>query len=197
MSQRGFTLIELMIALAIFALISAFAYRALDQLFLVQQRVRAEAARWDDVQRTLNRIERDFRLLLPRSAVSESGEREPALYFVARGNTLALSRAGLAGADGALAAPQRIAYRLSGTTLELLRWPHIDRAPRSDPVLAPLLTDVASVDYRFLGSRGEWHGEWPARGASGEATLPRAVEVRIRLKDAGTLTRQFALAIAP
>jgi general secretion pathway protein J len=63
---RGFTLIELVVALFITAIIFAFGYRALDQAFKSRREVDQQSARLIAVQQALRTLEQDFELLAPR-----------------------------------------------------------------------------------------------------------------------------------
>jgi general secretion pathway protein J len=194
-NQRGFTLIELLVALAIFAVLSAIGYRSLDQLRRTEQAVTRETHEWEAVARTFARLERDVAAALPRPAINPYGQREPAVWFASRGNTLAFTRSGYAGSDGLMQAPQRLAYRLDGERLLLWQWPHVDAAPRSEPRVAVLLDQVRRIDWRFLDSRETWHESWPPPGVSptqAEGLLPRAIEVTvIRTHSPEPLTRRL------
>src|SRR4051812_37517430 len=69
----GFTLVELLVALAIFALIAAFAYRGLDALLQSRVALDADARKWRDASIFVGRIERDVAAALSRGATGESG----------------------------------------------------------------------------------------------------------------------------
>ena len=69
----GFTLVELLVALAIFAILSGFAYRSLGTLLESSERLRAESRKWRDVAVFVGRMERDLRSVLDRQAIGTSG----------------------------------------------------------------------------------------------------------------------------
>src|SRR5436190_11839713 len=69
----GFTLIELLIALAIFAMISAFAYRGLNVLMESRASLATESRKWRDVALFVGRVERDMQAVLDRRAKNTYG----------------------------------------------------------------------------------------------------------------------------
>ena len=59
--QRGFTLLELLVALAIFSLLSVLGYRAVAALTASESQLSAEAQRWQALDALFARLEGDFR----------------------------------------------------------------------------------------------------------------------------------------
>src|SRR5688572_24956741 len=134
----GFTLVELLVALAIFALLSGFAYRGLTALLESRDALRKESRKWRDTAIFIGRIERDLRSVLDRAATSPGGTPlAPVSSSVeaagAQVRGLAVTRSGGALQEGVLAAPQRIAYRLRDGRVERLAWGSTDPAPRDEP----------------------------------------------------------------
>src|ERR1700691_3695280 len=62
----GFTLVEVLVALFITAILFAFCYRALDEAFKSRRDVDEQSARLIAVQQALRTLEQDFELLAPR-----------------------------------------------------------------------------------------------------------------------------------
>ncbi|MDR0770922.1 MAG: type II secretion system minor pseudopilin GspJ [Burkholderiales bacterium] len=194
---RGFTLIEILIALMIFAVISVLAYRATSALTDGEQRLAREAAHWRAIEQVFTRLEADVRQTLPRPLAEGgrvlppwSGQREPQ-----RRVELQFARAApnLPTAVGTTHG-QRMAYvwqkNERGGTLELLYWPTFDNAPDTAPLRYLLLDGVASFRLDYLSKDGGWLDEWPRLG---EATLPRAVRVQLAAADGAVVERLFVL----
>ncbi len=72
-SARGFTLVELLVALAIFALVAAFAYRSLAAMLETRQALERETRKWRDASLLVGRLERDLAAVLDRVARGSSG----------------------------------------------------------------------------------------------------------------------------
>ncbi len=72
--QPGFTLVELLVALFITAIMFTIGYRALNQAFRSRKEVDEQSARLIAVQQALRIIEQDFELLQPRPVRQLTGD---------------------------------------------------------------------------------------------------------------------------
>ena len=63
-SSRAFTLVELLVALAIFAVLAGFAYRGLQAMLDNREALQKETRKWRDVALFVGRIERDLSAVL-------------------------------------------------------------------------------------------------------------------------------------
>lgn len=194
--QRGLTLLELVVAVAVLALFSVMAYGALDRVLLHSARIDGEQAFWRALAVAFVRLEDDFAHARPRTVRDLDGTPLPAF----RGqptDTRALAepsveftRGGVLVVDGG-ARPdlQRVAYLLRDQTLLRLTWPTLDRAPDAKPVESVLLRDVDSFVVRFYDPAAGLHDSWPVEGT--KEPLPRGVELGVRFSDRGEFTRVF------
>jgi general secretion pathway protein J len=194
MRQRGFTLIEMLVALTIFALMSVLAYRGLTAVLETRAHLTEDNRRWRDIALTLAQLEQDLGQAVDRPLRDNGNLLLPALV----GNPqpagddaqLSVSRMGMAWQTGVLADVQRHDYRLNDGTLEQLVWPVLDRAPRSEPVVHRLLERVSRFELRYLDGSGNWQSRWPLPGMP---ALPSALEVVLELDQGTVVTRVFAL----
>ncbi|MGH8713709.1 MAG: type II secretion system minor pseudopilin GspJ [Casimicrobiaceae bacterium] len=190
--RSGFTLLEVLIAIAIVALLALMGYRAVAALSDSEARLSAEAARWRSLDLFFARLEADLRQAMPRPVRSAAG-REPAWLGVADANgdaTLAFSRAGPEFTIDPGSAGLRLGYRLRDGTVEVLYWPGYDRPRDSEPSAYALLSGVAHLRLSYLTASGRWVETWPL---AGEADLPRAVRVAVTLASGQTIERWLAL----
>ncbi|MFA6440942.1 MAG: type II secretion system minor pseudopilin GspJ [Sterolibacterium sp.] len=198
--QRGLTLIELMVAVALLALITSMAYRGLDSVSRSGERSLAESDHWQGVALFFERIGADIAQPSRRPVRPGAENAAPLAEWWGR----SVAGAGAAtGVDPAAAqleftrkSPRgrdeiRLGYRLRDDKIELLLWPVLDRAPGTQPEVYVVLEGVGSLHFRYLDSAGAWQEIWPAAGV--REALPRAVAVDITLKDGVTLHRLFAL----
>jgi len=188
---RGFTLVEALLALAIFGVIAVLAYRATSSLSDGEARLSAEAQRWRTLETLFMRFEADIRQAVPRSA-RVGAAREPAwVGTVYEGHSAAVfTRAGSAFAVEPGPGGQRMGYRLNGNTLELAYWPAIDHADAAQPVVYPLVAGVTGFELEYLTREGLWRTRWPLFG---EDELPRAVRLTLVLDEGVRIDRWFTL----
>ena len=189
---KGFTLVELLVALAIFALITGFAYRGLTAMLESRAALETESRQWRDVAIFVGRLDRDLSAALKRTALGASGTPLPPLSSVTESSSspdgLSLTRSGSPLQESALASPQRIAYRLRDGAIERLSWAGVDIAPRDEPATVSVLKRVSAFSVRFLDPTGEWRPTW-GLPLSGETNFPAAVEVTVQLASGEKIVR--------
>jgi general secretion pathway protein J len=194
--MKGFTLLEILVALAIFALLTAISYTGLNAVLDSREQLAAENQKWRDLALVFGRLEQDIANAAPRSIRDSSGLNAPALAGQQnRRNVdepqLALTRTGFAGRAGNLAALQRVGYRLKERNLEQLVYPVLDQAPLTLPQALPLASGISAFQLRYLDARGAWQPNWPVAGI--QDAMPAAVEVAITLAPEERITRIFLL----
>jgi general secretion pathway protein J len=196
MRSRGFTLLEVMVAVAVFAVVAALAYGGFNQLSQQRDIVERSAGRTRAVQSAVQRMSEDFQMLEPRPIREPLGETlEPALRVSdARAETIAdLTRSGWTNPAGMTRSTlQRVTYRLQDNKLQRAYWNALDRTLTAEPTSAVLLDNVRSVAFRFMDQNQSWHQQWPPLGYSGPDSArlrPIAVEITIELEDWGKIVR--------
>lgn len=197
-TAAGFTLLEMLVALAIFAVLAALAYSGLQTVLDSRTEVAASMKRIEAVSRAFDRIGRDLSQAIDRPIRDGYGEKQPALFgdVDLRGRGLQFTRAGWANPLGEPRSDlQRVAYQLRGGRLYRLYWNVLDRAQDSTPQRMRLLNHVDSVHIRYLGQGNDWEPEWPppVHPTGTVPVLPRVVEVELVLPDLGHLTRLYRL----
>ncbi len=178
---RGFTLIEMLVAVAIFAVMAALAYAGLDAVLRQRGVLEQHYRELHALQRAYQVMQRDFSQAAPRGVRDELGGPLPALRGDPSGRVVALTRAGYPNPAGVRRSQLlRVRYALQDHKLERVQFPVLDRAPVPAPAPDVLLRGVRSLELRYLGDRGDWRLSWPPPG--GQATvLPRAVEITLRV----------------
>ena len=189
----GFTLLEVLVAMSIFALVSVVAYSGLRTAVDAKRSSDTADARLAELQRAYAVASRDFRQLAPRGVRSAFGDTEPPLLTevgevrltrAGRGNPLEFNRSEFV----------RVGYRLSADG-ELVRlvWPALDQPIDASPAEMILVAEVDALGLRFLGDDDRWFETWPPANAEPEETsLPQAVELTLELEDYGELRWLFA-----
>ncbi len=197
---RAFTLIEVLVSLAIFAILAGLAYGALSQTLDSAELLNDRMDRLQAIQRTIRLLSEDLQQLSPRPIRDELGEAiGPALDAgFQSGFALELTHGGWSNPivlpRGTL---QRSAYRIEEDELIRYHWRVLDRTLANVPVSVALLDGVESILFRFLQTNGEWTEQWPPSnrpGALGARQRPRAVEIILTLAGEGEITRLLEVA---
>lgn len=196
--QHGFTLLELLVAMSVFAIMAVATYTGLRSVLFNQTDVEAQAQRLGEIQMAFYLLAQDIQQTLPRFVIDEYGDRQPALQSnEVNDDFLRLTRAGWDNPLGQQRASlQRLAYRLEQGHLLRLYWDTLDRSGIGEPRQTTLLENVAAIEVRFLDKQNTWQTQWPPGDAGatvGLEELPRAVELQVTLEDWGTITRLFPL----
>ncbi len=194
---RGFTLVELLVAIAIFGVLAAIAYGGLRSVLTSEHSVDQAAERLRALQQTMLFIGRDLAQISSRGIRDEYGVQQPPL--LSQANALAVmefTRGGWSNPAGQMRSSlQRIGYAVEEQTLIRYSWTVLDRAPDTKPQRLPLLENVVSMKMRFMDASHAWQAQWPlpTTAQSAPASLPLAAEVTIELKDLGVLKRLFEI----
>jgi general secretion pathway protein J len=203
--QSGFTLLELLVAMGIFALMAAMAYGGLNNILNEDKATNEHASRLAQLQKTFLWLGRDIEQAVNRPIRDEFGDPQLAMLGVEVGQyQLELTRAGWRNPAGRPRSNlQRVAYGVHDGKLIRYYWNVLDRAQDSKAIETVLLDGVVRMELRFLsdvssgqgniqGSSG-WGNDWPstALGTQPTSDLPRAVEVTLETEAEGRITRLF------
>jgi general secretion pathway protein J len=217
---RGFTLLELLIAIIIFGLIAAMAYSGLNNVLNARSKTEARVQQLYKLQMALTLMERDVEQVVDRPIRDEYGDEKPALVgneygdflleFTHTGwlNPLSSPRSNL----------QRVAYWVKDEKLYRTIWYVLDRAQDSKHYDTVLLEGVKNLEFKYLDDKNEWQRSWPPQNLSGstqaqilqaqqqnqqsgeppaalqfiqQPTFPRGIVVEMETKSFGKVERWF------
>ncbi|HHJ11965.1 MAG TPA: type II secretion system protein GspJ [Chromatiales bacterium] len=200
---RGFTLIEILVAVAITALLAAMAFGGLNVVLDTADHTRAHQQRLHDLQIAMLLLVRDLRQAVPRPVRDGDQGEQPALRIGGvSGPALSLTRGGWDNPAGQRRSHlQRVAWALDGDRLVRRYWFHLDRPAGSEPREQRLLEGVHDLSIVALDADGQPRSEWPPqatpeqieRGEDNLALLPAGVLVRFTLDGVGEIERRVAV----
>jgi general secretion pathway protein J len=212
--SRGLTILEVLIALSIFALIGVASYRMLTSVISAQEITNEHSVDLGQLQKTMLILGRDLEQSVARPVRLSTGVELPALQVNSGEFQLELTRAGR---RNPLNLPrsslQRVAYEVGPHPAKdrsdslfygdqrtyLLRyyWSSLDRGGRSKAQVQALLAAVESIEFRVISDRGELR-QWPrasvsrrADGAIEPAEKLLAISLRIDHGQLGEIDRLF------
>ncbi len=195
--QRGFTLLEILVAAFITGLMLITAYTTIAKSGTHKQRIEARYDRLQEIQLAMRLITKDIAQIQPRPVRDLVGQSQLSAVMTAEseggiemtvggyGNPLNLQRS----------QQQRVAYQIEEDALYRSQWLVLDRTQGSIPIRRKLVENINAMSVRFMNRQLEWTDSWPqSRDGGNLQELPLAIEITIELEDFGTLRRIVEIA---
>ena len=188
----GFTLIEVLVAIVIFALISVFSVQGFLMVANMEQRSREEVEAEKNFHQIWSLIGQDLLHMRQRPIRDQFGIVDGA-YIAGRDPYLVeFTRGGLPSLPISPGGMMRVAYRLSDEN-ELIRviWPSLDSPLTDEQQERVLMTGVAEVQFEQLNQNNFYEPIWPPLNIQGnsESLMPRMVRVSIETLSGLEMTR--------
>ena len=192
----GFTLLELLVALSIFAIVAVLAYGGLGSV--LDQRILTEesAERLAQLQKTYLIVQRDIEQLVPRAIRDEFGDDRAAINGATR---FELTRGGWRNPlNNPRSNLQRVGYALEEQQLVRYSWLVLDRAQDSEIREQVLVGQITAMRMRYLDGGDAWQEQWPPEqvtqgGEAPSGELPKAVEMTLEHEHYGEIRWLFRL----
>ncbi len=187
--MRGYTLIEVVIALAIFAILGTLSVGLLSRAFETKTKLATQVSPLTDVQLAATRISQDANQMVARAVRDQDMKKISA--FVATTQEIEFTRGGFVSADKKPTESTLRRVALSCENHKLLRktWSKLDGFERDKPQTQTLLTNLERCSFAFTSSRRRWSDEW--RGD--DNTLPASFKLYLEVKDIGEVALIFAI----
>lgn len=199
--QSGFTLLELLVSVAILAVIGVASYQLLAQTISARDTTARHDASLLAMQKTMQVMQRDIEQTVARDIRDEYGDKQFALY-TPEDNVIELTRLGWRNPLGELRAEiVRVRYVVEGGDLKRYYWNVLDRAQDSQAKSTTLLKDVEDFQIRILSNKTQWVSTWPTmdfdRTANTALAMPKAVEITFDVEPYGAVRRLFRVPEGP
>lgn len=199
--EQGFTLLELLIAIAIFSILAAIAYTGLRSVLDTEQQTSLHNQRLAKMQLGFNLMENDIEQAVPRPVRDAFGDAElPLRGSGFTGIVLEFTRGGIPNPTGLKRSGlQRVGYELEEDTLYRVTWPVLDRAQDTAPRRTALMDKVKSIEFVYYDQQMTRHDQWPPRETGSQSSgafsvLPRGIEIIVESEFLGNIRRVFRLA---
>lgn len=197
--NRGFTLLELLVAVAIFAMLGIGSYRLLASTISTRDTARTHDNALMRLQKAFTILQRDMAQAVPRPVRNDYGDAVGALIL--RNNSLEFSRQGWPNPLLASRSEmQRVRYEVNAKgELWRLAWSQLDRERGMEPGKSLLLEKVEGLQIRLTTSTGQQETEWPSQRSQINnnpetlAVMPIGVEMIMTVKPWGEIRRVFRL----
>lgn len=200
----GYTLLELLLALSIFSLLSIMSYSGLKSVLDAQASGERVSDRLSQLSIALLLFERDLVQMVDRPIWGKYGEKRDSLLGGYHLGLLEFTAAGGGTVVDKRSALRRVVYRWQDEQMIRESWRVLDRVQDSQPLQEVLLDKVKLVDLRFLTVQREWVTVWQMseeengeeEGGAVQSPMPVAIELIIDVSGMGEIRRLIALPAA-
>ncbi|XQF89351.1 type II secretion system minor pseudopilin GspJ [Pseudoalteromonas espejiana] len=193
MKQRGFTLIEVLVAMAILAVVIMATHQILDSTTKAKEASDEKIAELNGLQTAFRLMDQDFSQMTQRTVRNEAGDAQEQ-YLLAGRYILESQYDGIAFVRDGWVNPinllprselQAVGYRVLDDNLERVYRVYVDQLDNMEPRVQVVLTNVEEPKFEFLGANNEWQEQWQIKA------LPKAVAVTLQQIDAEPIRRVF------
>lgn len=191
--QRGFTILEMMVAMFVFALLGLAAHQVVSAVGNSDQLSREQTEQLSQLQRVFQLFNQDFSQVARRKVRGDGYDPLP-YYLLAEEYALdseayaiAFVRDGWRNPGNLLPRSelQALSYLVKEGTLYRHYLQQVDSLPGSKSKEQALLTDVEKFTLKLMDGNGEWQTDWK------QEDLPLAIEVTLQQKDRQAVVWRF------
>lgn len=196
--QSGFTLIELMVAVIIFAFISVVSYRIITSLVTTKEVAGAAQTKWGDLSLVMSNFGGSWNRVIPLVARDQDGNVLPAVLGSPKlkgmyDSQLELTLSGYIGDQVyGTSPPKRIGYRFYNGSLYLVTWPVLNRVLSTQPIIDLLIANVQQFEVLYLYPDNQWRDSWPPVGGD-PTVLPTGIKITFQLKTGEKIERSWSI----
>lgn len=190
--EKAFTLIEVLVSMAIFGVLALLAYLTLAQTIDNAADLNARMDRLQSIQRTMRHLSHDLMSAAPRPVRDPLGDSYMPAVMVSTANDflLAVTHGGWSNPAGLPRSTlQRSVYKLEEDKLVRAHYTVLDSTYANDLVSTQLLDGVERLEFRMIRENGDVSLQWPPQGAGNPVLRPRAVEIVLTMTDEGEIRR--------
>ncbi|WP_058522795.1 GspJ family T2SS minor pseudopilin variant LspJ [Legionella birminghamensis] len=195
-NKQGFTLIEILIALVVFAVLATLTSSAMYYAFNTRSRVTEQAERLSELQMAIIMIERDTEQVITRPVRGNEMRLFPA--FTGQPLYIELTRGGLTNPFSVekKSSMSRVAWLCKDGKLVRRNWDVLDTTNRNNYHDKTMLVNVKTCKFGYLDQNLQILSEWREANVTSPGNtpvLPKAVQLKITLSDWGNASFLFIL----
>ncbi|AYM87910.1 MULTISPECIES: type II secretion system minor pseudopilin GspJ [Pseudoalteromonas] len=193
MKQRGFTLIEVLVAMAILAVVIMATHQILDSTTKAKEASDEKIAELNGLQTAFRLMDQDFSQMTQRTVRNEAGDAQEQ-YLLAGRYILESQYDGIAFVRDGWVNPinllprselQAVGYRVLDDNLERVYRVYVDQLDNMEPRVQVVLKGIEELKFEFLDANNEWQEQWQIKA------LPKAVAVTLQPIEAEPIRRVF------
>ncbi len=185
--QQAFTLFEMVVAVAIFAVMGAIAFPGISQLAKTGHALGESNQRISDLQFAVTYFTLDWMQVSSRKVRNRYGSEEHNILI--EDNTITFTRGGRSNLlQQKRSRLQRVRYSLIEGELVREHWQSLDQGIAEEPLKSVLLKNIEDFQVSFIDSSEKKIENWPTIGIVGTGS-PIALLFEVELSGFGTVQR--------
>lgn len=185
-AKKGFTLVELLVAIAIFAVLSALGWKVFDYLAKVKDRNAMHEANLEQLQESYQQILRDTMQAVPLTA-NIKGQQQPAL--VLQNGRFNFSKTGVTDPlQQGISPHERVEYQYRADEKKLyrLKYRNLHQTGNDQPESSVMLDEVEAFEIVVLNPNEL--SSWPESSVDSQQTeqlrlLPKGIKINLTVRD--------------
>ena len=185
-ANKGFTLVELLVAIAIFAVLSALGWKVFDYLAKVKDRNAMHEANLEQLQESYQQILRDTMQAVPLTA-NVKGQQQPAL--VLQNGRFNFSKTGVTDPlQQGISPHERVEYQYRADEKKLyrLKYRNLHQTGNDQPESSVMLDEVEAFEIMVLNPNEL--SSWPESNIDPQQTeqlrlLPKGIKINLTVRD--------------
>jgi general secretion pathway protein J len=195
-AEHGFTLIEIMIALFIFAIMGLMIAVGLRTVLTDQAVTNRASDQLAQLQLAISIVDRDLTQITNRNITDENGKALTAMVTDSNATSLELTHAGYVNPlwMNQRSTLQRVRYVLDNDQFIRQSWRSLDRTGNTLMDTQVLLTGVIALNFQFLNKNKQWQNTIPMPSMTTDSDLPFAVRISLDTRTMGHVERVIPLA---
>lgn len=196
MKIKGYTLMEILIALSVFSLLAIMTSASMYHAFDTRDRVNKQTDKLNQIQMSITLLQQDTLETIERYVRRQDMQLSPS--FIGDKTYVEFTRGGVINPKSVnkKSTLQRIAYECKNGQLIRYTWEHLDTLKKKPTQKKILLNNLSKCELAYISTNNQVLSEWRAslkKSTETPSTLPKALRLTIALPEWGDAVFLFII----